>query len=140
MFHIKNYEKADSVDHAVELLKANPKSRLLAGGTDVLVRLAYSPDSLDFYNTLNEQYNASCDVGERARLRLVKEVIPPFINAMQREIQRSGPALTSAAMMPVIVDMIGMVWHLAGDTTDEETEVFMKAIISDIRQTLKRGK
>lgn len=39
MFHIKSYEKAESIDHAIELLKANSDARLLSGGTDVLIRL-----------------------------------------------------------------------------------------------------
>jgi xanthine dehydrogenase FAD-binding subunit len=39
MFPIKSYEKARSIEHAVALLKANEKARLLAGGTDVLIKL-----------------------------------------------------------------------------------------------------
>ena len=39
MFQIKTYKKARSVEHAIELLKANPKARPIAGGTDVLIRL-----------------------------------------------------------------------------------------------------
>ncbi|MCP4124892.1 MAG: xanthine dehydrogenase FAD-binding subunit XdhB, partial [Bacteroidetes bacterium] len=42
MFQLKSYEKAVSIANAIELLKANPKSRLVAGGTDVLVRLRES--------------------------------------------------------------------------------------------------
>ncbi|MBU2513811.1 xanthine dehydrogenase FAD-binding subunit XdhB [bacterium] len=39
MFHIESYEKAESVAHAIELLKNNPQARPIAGGTDVLIRL-----------------------------------------------------------------------------------------------------
>ncbi|MBU3915110.1 xanthine dehydrogenase FAD-binding subunit XdhB [bacterium] len=39
MFQLKTYEKAESITNAIELLTANPKSRLIAGGTDVLIRL-----------------------------------------------------------------------------------------------------
>ena len=39
MFDIEHYEKADSVDEAVRLLAADPGARLIAGGTDVLIRL-----------------------------------------------------------------------------------------------------
>jgi len=39
MFQIKSYEKAGSITEAISLLKSNPKARLLAGGTDVLIRL-----------------------------------------------------------------------------------------------------
>ena len=39
MFNIKSYQKADSIQEAVRLLQQNPQARLLAGGTDVLVKL-----------------------------------------------------------------------------------------------------
>ncbi|PLX68772.1 MAG: xanthine dehydrogenase FAD-binding subunit XdhB [Denitrovibrio sp.] len=39
MFDIKSYEKADTVKQAIELLSANPDAKLIAGGTDVLIRL-----------------------------------------------------------------------------------------------------
>lgn len=39
MFDLKKHLKADSVNHAIELLVANPKSRLIAGGTDILIKL-----------------------------------------------------------------------------------------------------
>lgn len=39
MFPIEEYHRASSVADAVQALSNNPKSRILAGGTDVLVRL-----------------------------------------------------------------------------------------------------
>jgi len=39
MFNIKSYDKADSVQEAVRLLQANPRACLIAGGTDVLIKL-----------------------------------------------------------------------------------------------------
>ncbi len=39
MFPLKSYEKAESVDHAIQLLQDNPEARPIAGGTDVLIRL-----------------------------------------------------------------------------------------------------
>lgn len=39
MFPLKSYQKASSVKEAVELLHANPNSRPIAGGTDILIRL-----------------------------------------------------------------------------------------------------
>ena len=39
MFAIENYQQAHSIEDAVQLLNENPEARLLAGGTDVLVRL-----------------------------------------------------------------------------------------------------
>ena len=39
MFDIKSYHKAASVREAIRLLQENPKARLIAGGTDVLIKL-----------------------------------------------------------------------------------------------------
>ena len=39
MFDIQAYMKANSVDHALALLAEHPDARLVAGGTDVLIRL-----------------------------------------------------------------------------------------------------
>jgi xanthine dehydrogenase FAD-binding subunit len=39
MFDIESYHKAETVDDAVSLLSQDPGRRLLAGGTDILVRL-----------------------------------------------------------------------------------------------------
>jgi len=41
MFDIQAHMKADSVDHAVALLAEHPDARLVAGGTDVLIRLRH---------------------------------------------------------------------------------------------------
>jgi xanthine dehydrogenase FAD-binding subunit len=41
MFDIEAYMKADSVDHALALLAKHPEARLVAGGTDVLIRLRH---------------------------------------------------------------------------------------------------
>lgn len=39
MFDIANYEEAHSLKHAIELLTASPKAQIIAGGTDVIIRL-----------------------------------------------------------------------------------------------------
>ena len=39
MFDFNSCIKAASVDHAIELLRENPERRLLAGGTDILIKL-----------------------------------------------------------------------------------------------------
>ncbi len=39
MFNFKSYTKADSIQEAIRLLKQNPEAHLIAGGTDVLVKL-----------------------------------------------------------------------------------------------------
>ena len=48
MFDLQTYHKAHSVDEAVGLLTTHPKSRLLAGGTDILIKLRHGkPDFAD---------------------------------------------------------------------------------------------
>ncbi|MDR2946770.1 MAG: xanthine dehydrogenase FAD-binding subunit XdhB [Candidatus Adiutrix sp.] len=44
MFDIQHYYKAESIAQAVEMLAAHPGSRLVAGGTDVLVKLRHFDD------------------------------------------------------------------------------------------------
>jgi xanthine dehydrogenase FAD-binding subunit len=39
MFNFKSYSRAGSIQEAIGLLKENPEARLIAGGTDVLVKL-----------------------------------------------------------------------------------------------------
>ena len=39
MFNFKNYSKAGSIREALEFLEQNPEAKLIAGGTDVLVKL-----------------------------------------------------------------------------------------------------
>jgi xanthine dehydrogenase FAD-binding subunit len=39
MFNFKRYSKAGSIQEAIRLLKENPEAHLIAGGTDVLVKL-----------------------------------------------------------------------------------------------------
>ena len=39
MFNFKSYHKAGSINEAIQLLQENPEARLIAGGTDVLIKL-----------------------------------------------------------------------------------------------------
>lgn len=39
MYNFKSYDKVNTVKDAISLLAANPKARLLAGGTDILARI-----------------------------------------------------------------------------------------------------
>ncbi len=39
MFNFKSYNKANSVQQAIQLLQENPEAKLIAGGTDVLIKL-----------------------------------------------------------------------------------------------------
>jgi xanthine dehydrogenase FAD-binding subunit len=47
MFNFKSYHKASSVKEAIELLQENPGARLIAGGTDVLIKLHKGKGSFD---------------------------------------------------------------------------------------------
>ena len=51
MFAIERYSKAQSVEDAVKLLAADPAAKLIAGGTDVLIRLHQG--SKDFRNLVD---------------------------------------------------------------------------------------
>ena len=39
MFNFKSYHKANSIEEAIRLLKENPQAKLIAGGTDILIKL-----------------------------------------------------------------------------------------------------
>jgi xanthine dehydrogenase FAD-binding subunit len=47
MFNFKSYHKANSVQEAIQLLAENPAAKLIAGGTDVLIKLHKGKGSFD---------------------------------------------------------------------------------------------
>jgi xanthine dehydrogenase FAD-binding subunit len=47
MFNFKSYSKAGSIKEAIRLLGQNPEARLIAGGTDVLVKLHKGKEDFD---------------------------------------------------------------------------------------------
>jgi xanthine dehydrogenase FAD-binding subunit len=47
MFNFKSYSKAGSIQEAIRLLKENPEAHLIAGGTDVLVKLHKGKEGFD---------------------------------------------------------------------------------------------
>jgi xanthine dehydrogenase FAD-binding subunit len=47
MFNFKSYHKANSVQEAIQLLQKNPAARLIAGGTDVLIKLHKGKGNFD---------------------------------------------------------------------------------------------
>lgn len=63
MFDLKNYTKANSVAEAVALLLARPKRRLLAGGTDVLIKLRHG----------KSEFAELVDINGLPELRCIKE-------------------------------------------------------------------
>ena len=44
MFNFKSYQKAGSVKEAIALLQENPEAKLIAGGTDILIKLHKGKD------------------------------------------------------------------------------------------------
>ncbi len=59
MFDLESYKKASTVDDAIDLLVQNPKAILIAGGTDVLVRL----------HQCNKDYRQLVDIHNVAELK-----------------------------------------------------------------------
>ncbi len=64
MFDITNYEKANSVKEAVNLLSKNPDAKLIAGGTDVLIRLREG----------HSEFSSLIDIHELEELKFVKNI------------------------------------------------------------------
>ena len=63
MFNIEKYSKVKSVSEAVSLLKENPQAKLIAGGTDVLIRLREG----------EEEYTELIDIHELAELMNIEK-------------------------------------------------------------------
>jgi len=54
MFDIQEYYQADTVSEAIELLTAHPGTKLIAGGTDVLVKLRHFSDKFTRLVSIHE--------------------------------------------------------------------------------------
>ena len=86
MFNIKSYEKPASVEEAVHFLKMNPEARLIAGGTEVLVRQREDHDS----------FNHLVDIHDMEELNTV------YCNENEDLIIGSGVCFTDLAENPLI--------------------------------------
>jgi xanthine dehydrogenase FAD-binding subunit len=82
MFDFESYHKAQSVEEAVDLLQQDPKRRLLAGGTDILVRLREGHKEyrnlvdihhLDELQHIVKESDGSITIGAGASFRRVNE-------------------------------------------------------------------
>jgi len=62
MFDITNYEKATSIKQAIELLTNNPNAKLIAGGTDVLIRLREG----------HSEFSSLIDIHDLEELKFIK--------------------------------------------------------------------
>jgi xanthine dehydrogenase FAD-binding subunit len=63
MFDLKSHIKASSVDEAIELLSKNPKARIIAGGTDVLIKLKHG----------NPSFSELVDINGLKELKFIKK-------------------------------------------------------------------
>lgn len=54
MFALTSYQKAKSLEHAISLLKSEEKARLLAGGTDVLIKLRHGKQAFQHLVDIHE--------------------------------------------------------------------------------------
>lgn len=97
MFDMKKYEKARDVADAVRLLVADPEARLLAGGTDVLIKLrefdAKYANLVDIHGLpeltgIEVLANGTLRVGSGATFTAIAE---------SEEVKERVPALTEAA-------------------------------------------
>ncbi len=97
MFHIESYEKADSIAHAIELLKANSQARPIAGGTDVLIRLREGKEGFGHLVDIHELKELKqCLILEDGSLAIGSGVT--FTEATTSEvIKQNIPILATAA-------------------------------------------
>ena len=63
MFDLKKHIKADSVDHAIDLLVENPGAKLIAGGTDVLIKLRHG----------KQEFSELVDINGLSELRYIEK-------------------------------------------------------------------
>jgi len=63
MFNIKSYSRAGSIQEAIRLLTENPEARLIAGGTDVLVKMQKG----------KAQFDHLIDIHDIAELNFISE-------------------------------------------------------------------
>jgi xanthine dehydrogenase FAD-binding subunit len=109
MFNIKNYSKADSVADAIRLLKENPEAHLIAGGTDVLVKLhkgkAEFPHLIDIHdiaelNFIRQGADGDLEIGplscftDVAESKLIRKHIPVLAEAV---LTIGGPQVRNMA-------------------------------------------
>jgi len=100
MFAIERYRKAHSVEDAVKLLAADPEAKLIAGGTDVLIRLhggSKEYRSLVDINGLTELKDISEENGNTVRIG----AMATFSEIMNSDVVNQR--------VPVIAEAVGTV-------------------------------
>ena len=100
MFNIQSYQKATTVNEALALLQKEPRARLLAGGTDVLVKLHKGKPGFDYIVDIH-------DVAELSQIELTDAGdlnIGPGCTFAQ--VMASEPVL---AKIPVLADALSTI-------------------------------
>jgi xanthine dehydrogenase FAD-binding subunit len=68
MFNFDSHTRAESVPHAIRLLQENPRARLIAGGTDVLINLREGKEEfrhlVDIHDVLDIKHVTLADNGD----------------------------------------------------------------------------
>ena len=90
MFDFKDYTKADSIQQAIELLQAHPAARLVAGGTDVLVKLHKGKTEFPFL----------VDIHDLSELNYVRQTSDGDL------LIGSGTRFTTVAESPAVLEQI----------------------------------
>ena len=97
MFDLQTYHKANSVGEAVALLAAHPRSRLLAGGTDILIKLRHGKSG----------FAELVDINGLAELRYIKQ------DAAQNILIGSGTTFTDIIESELLQNHIPMLCDAA---------------------------
>ena len=90
MFDMKSYARADSVQQAIQLLGEQPEARLIAGGTDVLIKLHKG----------KVEYPYLVDIHDTAELNFIRMTEAGDI------VIGSGTRFTTVAESPIILKHI----------------------------------
>jgi len=109
MFNFKSYTKAGSIQEAIQLLEQNPEAHLIAGGTDVLVKLhkgkAEFPHLIDIHdiaalNFIRRNDDGDLEIGplscftDVAESKLIRKHIPVLSEAV---LTIGGPQVRNMA-------------------------------------------
>ncbi len=98
MFDLSTYKKAESIDDAIRLLNDNPDARLLAGGTDVLIKLREG----------KKGFSSLVDIHDLPELKGIK------IDNNETIILGSGMTFTEIMESDTIADHIPILAEAAG--------------------------
>lgn len=136
MFQIHHYEKADSVRHAIELLKSVPDARPIAGGTDVLIRLREGKKGYGHLVDINGlEELRSCRVDDDGSIHVGSGVT--FSQAMESEIIRKHIPILSMSSATVGGPQIRNVATIGGNICNGVTSADSAAPLLTLNPVLR---